>query len=150
MGGGGGRAGEEQRLGLGAGQAVSRAEDPDRISELFADTVDWRLDWPADGHSVVPWIRARSTRADVADHFRALRDAHVPEKRGGLTPAVLVDGADAVVFGDIRQTVRATGREYRAGCALRLTVEDGAITRYHVYEDSLTVAQALAGDAVAG
>lgn len=118
--------------------------DPDRIAELFAETVDWQLDWPAEGHPAVPWVRPRSTRADVADHFRTLNAFHVPEKRGGATPRVLVEGADAVVLGDIRQTVRATGRSYAAKCAVHLTVDDGLITRFHVYEDSLTVAQALA------
>ncbi|MFI5608927.1 nuclear transport factor 2 family protein [Amycolatopsis sp. NPDC051903] len=119
--------------------------DPDRIAELFADTVDWQLDWPETGHPAAPWIRDRSTRADVAAHFRELNTGHVPEKRGGTASRVLVDGRDAVVLGEIRQTVRATGTEYTARCALHLTVEGGAITRYHVYEDSLTVAQALAG-----
>ncbi|MFF2083351.1 nuclear transport factor 2 family protein [Nocardia sp. NPDC058176] len=117
--------------------------DPNRIADLFADPVDWQLDWPDAGHPAVPWIRQRSTRPDVADHFRALNDFHIPEKRGGATPTILVDGPDAVVLGDIRQTVKATGRAYSARCALHLTVEDGVITRYHVYEDSLTVAQAL-------
>jgi uncharacterized protein len=117
--------------------------EPERIAELFADTVDWQLDWPAERHPAVPWIRERSTRADVADHFRALNDFHVPEKRGGTTPRILVDGTDAVVLGEIRQTVKATGREYIARCAVHLTVENGVITRYHVYEDSLTVARAL-------
>ncbi|WP_328606926.1 nuclear transport factor 2 family protein [Amycolatopsis sp. NBC_00345] len=120
--------------------------DPDRIAELFADTVDWQLDWPSAGHPAVPWIRERSTRADVADHFRLLNAFHVNEKRGGMAPRILVDGPDAVVLGDIRQTVKATGRAYSARCALHLTVEGGVITRYHVYEDSLTVAQALSGD----
>jgi ketosteroid isomerase-like protein len=117
--------------------------DPDRIADLFADAVDWQLDWPAEGHPAVPWIRDRSTRADVADHFHALNAFHVPEKRGGTTPRILVDGPDAVLLGEIHQTVKATGRAYVALCALHLTVENGAITRYHVYEDSLTVAQAL-------
>ncbi|AXB48202.1 nuclear transport factor 2 family protein [Amycolatopsis albispora] len=117
--------------------------DPDRIAELFADHVDWALDWPTDGHPAVPWIRARSTRAEVADHFRALNEFHVPDRRGAVVPEVLADGRDAVVLGEIRQTVRATGRPYTARCALRLTVENGLITRYHVYEDSLSVARAF-------
>lgn len=119
--------------------------DPERIAELFADVVDWRLDWPEAGHPAVPWIRPRSTRADVAEHFRELDAFHVPGERGGLAPRILVDGPDAVVLGDIRQTVKATGRAYVARCALHLTFDEGVITRYHVYEDSLTVAQALAG-----
>jgi ketosteroid isomerase-like protein len=119
--------------------------EPDRIAGLFADVVDWQLDWPAAGHPAVPWIRERSTRADVADHFRALNAFHLPGKRGGGTPKILVEGPDAVVLGDIHQTVKATGLAYTARCALHLTVDRDVITRYHVYEDSLTVAQALTG-----
>ncbi|GAA2783244.1 hypothetical protein GCM10020219_063400 [Nonomuraea dietziae] len=57
---------------------------------------------------------------------------------------ILVDGADAVVLGEIRQTARSTGRAYHARFALHLTIEDGLVTRHHVYEDSLAVAQAFA------
>jgi ketosteroid isomerase-like protein len=116
--------------------------DPERIAELFAERVDWRLDWPDGSHPATPWIRPRSTRAEVADHFRALAAHHLPG-RPGEPPTVLVDGADAVVFVELRQVVRVTGMPYAARCALRLTVADGLITRYHVYEDSLTVARAF-------
>jgi ketosteroid isomerase-like protein len=118
--------------------------DPDRIAELFSERVDWQLDWPEGGHPAVPWIRPRSTRTDVADHFREIADFHVPEKSAGGVSRVLIDETEAVVLGDIRQMVKATGRRYTALCALHLTVEDGLITRYAVYEDSLTVAEALA------
>lgn len=120
------------------------AGDPAQIAELFAETVDWKLDWPADGHPNVPWIRPRSTRAEVADHFRTLKQFHVPTERAvGTSPRVLVDGNDAVVLGEIQQTVEATKTPYVAAFALRLTVRGGLITRYHVYEDSLSVATAL-------
>ncbi|WP_433174706.1 nuclear transport factor 2 family protein [Actinoallomurus sp. CA-150999] len=120
------------------------AGDPEHVAEIFAEKVDWRLDWPAEGHPAVPWIRPRSSRADVADHFRTIQDFHVPQEQGSAAEEIVVDGPDAVILGEIRQTVKATGEPYTALCAVRLTVEDGLITRYHVYEDSLTVAEALA------
>jgi ketosteroid isomerase-like protein len=43
--------------------------------------------------------------------------------------------------------VLATGVPYTAMFALRLTVEDGLITAYHVYEDSLSVANGLTATA---
>jgi ketosteroid isomerase-like protein len=127
-------------------QFLSRLATGDavHVAELFAETVDWKLDWPAGGHPDVPWIRPRSTRAEVADHFRALARAHVPTERSvGPSPRVLVDGADAVVLGEIHQTVKTTMTPYVAAFALHLTVRDGLINRYHVYEDSLSVATAL-------
>lgn len=119
--------------------------DPGRIAELYADEVDWRLDWPESEHgrAATPWIRERSGRADMADHFRELAAHHVPEEAGTVVERILVDGHDAVVTGEIRQTARPTGRAYRSWFALHLTVENGLITRFHVYEDSLAVARAF-------
>jgi ketosteroid isomerase-like protein len=119
--------------------------DHDGVAELFAERIDWQLDWPAEGHPAAPWIRPRTGRADIAGHFRMLEEHHVPEANGTTVSRILVDGADAVVLGHIAQTVRATGRSYTSPFALHLTVENGLITRYHIYEDSLTVAEALSG-----
>ncbi|WP_240690725.1 MULTISPECIES: nuclear transport factor 2 family protein [unclassified Amycolatopsis] len=119
--------------------------DPDRIAELFAEPVDWRLSWPEPAHPVVPWIRPRSSRADIADHFRTLGSACVPEESDVRFDRILVDGADALFFGTSTQTVRLTGKRFTTGLAVRVTVSGGQITRYHVYEDSLAVAEAFAG-----
>ncbi|GAB3886737.1 nuclear transport factor 2 family protein [Microbispora bryophytorum] len=121
--------------------------DHDRTAELFAEPVDWRLSWPAEGHSAVPWIRPRSSRAEVADHFRSLEAHHVPELNGTSVTRILVDRTHAVVLGEIAQTVRAGGTAYTSPFALHLSVEDGLITRYHIYEDSLTVTRALSTQA---
>jgi ketosteroid isomerase-like protein len=130
-------------------QLLSRMAEGDhaRTAELFAEPVDWQLDWPSEGHPAVPWIRPRSSRADVADHFRSLEAHHVPELNGTSVTRVLVEGAHAVVLGMIVQTVRANGIAYTSPFALHLTVENGLVTRYHVYEDSLTVARALSTQA---
>ncbi|RDI44665.1 nuclear transport factor 2 family protein [Nocardia mexicana] len=121
------------------------AGDPERIAELYAPEVDWKLDWPETEHGrpATPWIVHRGTRADAARHYRQLAEHHVPEAVGTEIERILVDGPDAVVLGEIRQTARATGRAYRSRFALHVTVEDALITRHHVYEDSLAVAQAF-------
>jgi hypothetical protein len=120
---------------------------PEKIAELYADDVDWMLDWPDDDYSqTVPWIRHRSTRAGVADHFRLIAEHHVPDESSATVGAVLVDGTDAVVVGRFHNTAKPTGRRYVAAFALHLTVEHGLITRHHVYEDSLAVARAFAAD----
>ncbi|MEV7086509.1 nuclear transport factor 2 family protein [Streptomyces sp. NPDC093085] len=119
--------------------------DPGRIAALYAERVDWRLDWPEEEHgrAATPWIRHRATRDDVAAHFREVAEGHVPEEARTEVERILVDGDDAVVLGEIRQTARSTGRAYRARFALHLTVADGLVTRHHVYEDSLAVARAF-------
>ncbi len=120
--------------------------DADKVAAVYAEHVDWRLDWPADEHGTnVPWIKDRSTRADVAEHYAEIAAHHDPERAGVDIERILVDGADAVITGTISNTVRRTGASYDARFALHLTVEDGLITRHHVYEDSLAVARAWAG-----
>lgn len=126
--------------------------DPARIAELYAEHGDWKLDWPESEHgrAATPWIRHKSTRADVAAHYREIAGHHVPGQAATDIERVLVDGNDAVVLGEIRQTARPTGRAYRARFALHLTVEDGLVTRHHVYEDSLAVARAFTPHSEAG
>jgi ketosteroid isomerase-like protein len=120
------------------------AGDPERIAQLFGEDVDWKLDWPeGDYAQTVPWIRHRTTRADVAENFRLIAEHHVPGQSDARVHAVLVDGADAVVLGEVAHTAKPTGRSYVAAFALHLTVVDGWITRYHIYEDSLAVAEAF-------
>lgn len=119
--------------------------DPELIAELYADDCDWRLDWPEDEHrsSATPWIRHRRSRSDAADHFRILGEFHRAEEAATTVDRILVDGADAVVLGEIRQTARTTGRAYRSRFALHLTFADGLVVRHHVYEDSLSVYRAF-------
>ncbi|RKN42993.1 nuclear transport factor 2 family protein [Streptomyces hoynatensis] len=127
------------------------AGDPEHIAELYADGADWQLDWPEaeHGRAATPWIRHRSSRGDAADHYRSLAAHHLPEGAATTVDEVLVTGTDAILFGEIRQTAASTGRAYRSRFALRLTVENGLITRHHVYEDSLAVAQAFAPETTA-
>ncbi|MFH8404794.1 nuclear transport factor 2 family protein [Streptomyces sp. NPDC018019] len=114
------------------------AGDTARLGELFADRVDWLLaENPA-----VPWIRPRSTATECAAQAAELAEHTVPEDARASVDAFLVDGTDAVLTGHVAGTVRATGKSFEGPFALRLTVEDGRITRHHLYEDSLSIAAA--------
>ncbi|MFC8823866.1 nuclear transport factor 2 family protein [Streptomyces sp. NPDC057137] len=117
------------------------AGDTDRLVEIFADEVDWLLA----ENPTVPWIRPRSTGAECAAQFTELMEHTVPEDARASVDAFLVDGTDAVLTGQLSGTVRATGKSFEGPFALRLTVEDGRITRHHLYENSLSIAAACAG-----
>jgi ketosteroid isomerase-like protein len=123
--------------------------DPAAIAELYADECDWAFDWPESEHgrSETPWIRHRSSGQEAAEHFAMIGQHHLPEAADTQVERILIDGDHAVVLGEIRQSARSTGRPYRSRFALHLTVEDGRISRHHVYEDSLAVAQAFATSA---
>ncbi|MFJ6807639.1 nuclear transport factor 2 family protein [Streptomyces anulatus] len=119
--------------------AARLAGDTARLTALFADEVDWLLA----ENPVVPWIRPRSTAAECASQSAELMEHTVPEDARASVDAFLVDGVDAVLTGHLSGTVRATGRSFEGPFALRLTVEDGRITRHHLYENSLSIAEAV-------
>ncbi|MFC8131591.1 nuclear transport factor 2 family protein [Streptomyces sp. NPDC057302] len=114
------------------------AGDTEGLTALFADEVDWLLA----ENPVVPWIRPRSTAAECAAQSDELAAHTVPEKAGATVDTIMVEGADAVIFGSLWGTVRATGKSFEGPFALRLTVEDGRITRHHLYENSRSIADA--------
>ncbi|CAL9494342.1 MULTISPECIES: nuclear transport factor 2 family protein [Streptomyces] len=114
------------------------AGDTEGLAALFADEVDWVLA----ENPVVPWIRPRSTAAECAAQADDLARYTVPEDARASVDTLLVDGADAVLMGHLAGTVRATGKSFSGPFALRLTVEDGRITRHHLYENSVSIAAA--------
>ena len=118
--------------------AARLAGDTERLTELFADKVDWQL---AENPGV-PWIRPRSTAAECAAQFNELMQYTVPEDSRASVHTFLVDGTDAVLMGNLSGRVRATGKSFEGPFALHLTVRDGRITRHHLYEDSLSIARA--------
>ncbi|MEU8959730.1 nuclear transport factor 2 family protein [Streptomyces sp. NPDC048518] len=122
--------------------AARIAGDTARMVEIFADDVDWLLaENPA-----VPWIRPRSTGAECAAQSAELAEHTVAEDARASVDTFLVDGTDAVLMGHLSGRVRATGKTFEGPFALHLTVENGRITRHHLYENSLSIAQACTVD----
>ena len=118
--------------------AARLAGDTERLVEIFADEVDWMLA----ENPVVPWIRPRTTGAECAAQAAELAEHTVPEDARASLDTFLVDGTDAVLMGHLSGTVRATGKPFAGPFALRLTVENGRVTRHHLYENSLSIAAA--------
>ncbi|NEW75368.1 nuclear transport factor 2 family protein [Streptomyces rhizosphaericus] len=116
--------------------------DPERIAAIYAEKVDWMVA----ENPQVPWIRSRSARADVAGHWVDLASYTVPGQGTFSIDAIVVEGSEAVVMGHLSGTVRATGKTFSGPFALRLSVDDGLITRHHIYENSLSVAEACTVD----
>lgn len=127
------------------------AGDVDGVAALFAPEVDFRLDWPERWlGGPIPWIRARHTPADMRAHFGAIAEHNAPHAGGTQVERVIVEDEEAVLMGVLRNVVRRTGMAYAARFALHLTIEDGLIARFHLYEDSLAVAEAWRGEAAGG
>ena len=112
-------------------------------AEVAAGLFAVEVDFSCAGSEAVPWLRPRRTRSDMADFFGTMNANFVAEARSASVSGFLVDGNDVVVLGHVSQRLRGNGNAFTTPFALHLTVSGGLITRYHVYEDSLTVARAV-------
>ncbi|ULR56364.1 nuclear transport factor 2 family protein [Streptomyces deccanensis] len=84
--------------------------------------------------SIENWLRRTSPRC--GRNFAPGKSEAVPER-------VIVDGGDVVLLAVFTHTVAANGTEFSTLTALHLAVEYGRIVRMHLYEDTLTVAEAF-------
>lgn len=109
------------------------------VNGMFAEAVDHYVP----GAETVPWTGRRSTRAEVNEFFDLLGE-HLQPRSFELSQ-LLVQGTDAVALGQFAYTVRSNGRPFEGQFALHLTVTNGLLTRYHMYEDSHALEQALSG-----
>ncbi|SDK53779.1 hypothetical protein SAMN05216298_0457 [Glycomyces sambucus] len=107
---------------------------------LFAATVDFSIPHPPG----IPWVPEVDSAAGMRTFFELLGE-HVRAKEFDVRQ-VVAEGDDVVMFGRMRSEVRRTGRDIDTAFALHTTVQDGRITRYHLYEDTRAVAEAYFTD----
>ncbi|MFJ4785630.1 nuclear transport factor 2 family protein [Streptomyces sp. NPDC088794] len=103
---------------------------------LFADSVSFSIPHPPG----IPWVPDVDS-ADGMRTFFELLGTHVQGKELDLRQ-IISDGDDVVLLGRMVSEVRKTGRDIDTAFALHVTVQDGRITRYHLYEDTYAVARA--------
>lgn len=113
------------------------ADDLQTAAALFAPSVDFSIP-SAPG---IPWIPQADSPAGMLEFFSRL-PTHLDRKKFEISK-VLADTEDVVVLGHLISKVRTTGRDIDSRFVLHLSVRDGQISRYHLYEDSWAVAQAL-------
>jgi uncharacterized protein len=112
------------------------AGDLPGLVALFADESDHHVQ----GSAVIPWVGRRSTREEVRAFFDQIVAATTPERFE--VDQILADGADSVSLGRFALRVNATGKVFESDFALRLTVADGRIIRYQMFEDSHALVEA--------
>ncbi|WP_299404765.1 nuclear transport factor 2 family protein [uncultured Roseobacter sp.] len=66
--------------------------------------------------------------------------------RGFEDPDYFENGDEVAVFGVLRFTAAPTARDVDSDFAVRATVRDGRISRYHFYEDTFAIAHAFRRD----
>lgn len=130
---------ESTRATIDAYLAKTRSRDLDGALALFAEDVDW--DAPASG--AAPWSGRRSSRAEVAEFFTLLREYLTTEDF--TVTHIVVEGDNGVIIGHLTDTVKATGATLKTPFAAHVTVRDGLIVGYRLFEDTYALAKALNG-----
>jgi ketosteroid isomerase-like protein len=118
--------------------ALLAGSAPDELAQRFDEDVDWSI--PGDTEAV-PWIGPRQGRAGVADFYSELGQmAKVNEFE---FDTIVGEGDRCVALGSLSTEVLETGRDIETDFAYDIEVRDGLITRYHMFEDSWAVAEAM-------
>lgn len=111
--------------------------DRTAIVDLFADEVDWNVA----GADSVPWTGRRSTKPEI-DAFLSTVYQEV-ETKDFAVDYIIAEGEHGVALGSFMHVVRRTGKSFSCGFALHVTVTNGHIHGYHMFEDSYAVAEAF-------
>jgi ketosteroid isomerase-like protein len=118
------------------------ARDAEGIQELFAAEIDWYVP----GGDELPWTGRRTRREEIAPYFTTMWPAFMADKSKITLERTIVSDGDVVLLGTFTHTFAASGTEFTTPSAMHLLVEDGEITRMHLYEDTLTVYRASKTD----
>jgi len=118
---------------LGAGDIAG-------FADMFADDAHWEI--PGDP-GTAHWVGRR--KVDEIPGFFETIGAHTDREVFEID-RILVDGPNAVLIGRARVICRSTGRTIDTPFAIDIVVdEEGRISRYYMFEDSLAVYQAMNG-----
>lgn len=117
-------------------------QDADGIQELFAAEIDWHVP----GSDALPWTGRRTRQEEVAPYFTTMWPHFAHDGSKVVLERIIVDGGDVMLLADFTHTVAANGKEFSTPAAVHLVVEDGRIVRMHLYEDTLTIAEAFNTD----
>jgi len=113
------------------------AADTAEIAELVSDDVDWFV---VGDRAVVPWAGRWTGKAGVTQFYATLRAETVSERFDVTT--VLAQGNRVAVIGELATRVKRTGKRIECEFVFDFVVENGLITRFRPFEDSLAVALA--------
>lgn len=114
-------------------------QDSHGIQELFSEEIDWHVP----GSDALPWTGRRTRREEVAPYFTTMWPHFAHGRSEVVMERVIVDGGDVVLLAVFTHTTAASGKEFTTPVAMHLEIEDGRIVRMHLYEDTLTVAEAF-------
>ncbi|UII31902.1 nuclear transport factor 2 family protein [Fulvivirga ulvae] len=111
----------------------------DELLALFANDVDW--DIPGNTKEI-PWLGPRKSKDEIKDFYNLLWLNTEPLEAG--IHKIMSDENHAVIIGEFKTLMTATGKVVESFFCIHITVENGLISRYRLFENSFAVAKAMA------
>jgi len=111
--------------------------DPAEIAKLFSEKLDWEI---AGDTGVLPWIGRKTGRAAITDFVTDSRA--MIERISFEVRDILASDSRAVILGSLASKFRRTGKTVTTDFAIVLTVANGKIICFQMFEDSFAVSQA--------
>lgn len=118
-----------KRLGGGA--------EPAEVAALFSEHLEWEI---AGDDGALPWIGKKSGRQAVADFVTDTR-VQIERLRFDVKD-ILTSDTRAAILGSLASKVKRTGRIIETDFVVTLTVANGEIIRFQMFENSFAVARA--------
>lgn len=118
-------------------QKIAAGESPEAIGALFSADLAWHI--PGDP-AALPWLGRKHGRT-AAEEF--VRDSsQLIERTSFAVHDVLASEQRAVIVGELKANVPATGKIIETPFTIVLRIAGGEITEFLMLEDSLAVSAA--------
>ncbi|MEV6838821.1 nuclear transport factor 2 family protein [Streptomyces sp. NPDC051133] len=118
--------------------AKLQSGDREGVLAMLPDRLDWFV--PGDPQRV-PWAGRRTEKAQIREFLQMLGGTMKPELN--KVDQVIEQGPEAVILGYFEHRCRATGKLFASPYALHLTIADGLVVNYDIYEDTQALVDAL-------
>lgn len=116
---------------------IATAEDVHEIAELVSENVDWLV---AGNTRAVPWIGRKHGRTGAAEFYAQIR-AQISSERFEIKDILFKDKR-VVAIGELASRVKKTDKLIETEFVLDMSIEEGLITRFRMFEDSYAVSEA--------
>jgi ketosteroid isomerase-like protein len=91
----------------------------------------------------MPWTGKKTGRQEILAALQQLTGAHKLDEDDFEMAHIFIDGSEAAIFVKAGRTVKSTGKKFKEPFSMRLTIENGLITKFQMLEDSHQIEKAF-------
>lgn len=116
---------------------LARGDAPENVASLFTENVEWDIDGDV---GALPWIGHKTGRAAVIEFIRD--GGQLLERLKFDVLDMLASESRAVILGEFASKIKSNGKVVETAFVIVLTISEGKITNFRLFEDSFAVSKA--------